>query len=126
EHVPAVAVVEELHPGRGRPASEWLEIVDPVEEGVAGGAAGDDLEEAVPPGGTVDAFGPGAVFAHDTPLKVDGRPMVTRAGRAAQLSRSRGMAPRPVAGPGASIAPRPVRGVDSGRTYPNRSLAAPV
>src|SRR5262249_32295988 len=65
EHVPAIAVVEQLHPGRRRAPPQGLEVVDHVEEVVAGGTAVDDLEQAVPPGATVDALEPSAVFAHD-------------------------------------------------------------
>ena len=68
EQVPPVAVVEELHPGRGRPAPEGLEIVDHVEEVVARGTAVDDLQQAVAAGAAVDALEPGAVLAHDTHL----------------------------------------------------------
>ena len=94
EHVPAVAVVEELHPGRGRPAAERLGVVDHVQEVVARRAAVDDLEQTVPAGAAVDAFEPGAVLAHDTSSRGRrrNRSIVPRGAREAQLAR--GPAPR--------------------------------
>ena len=61
--VPAVALVEELHPRGGRARPQRLHVVLDLEEIAAGGAAVDDLAEAVLPVAAIDALKP-RVVAH--------------------------------------------------------------
>src|SRR4029077_381424 len=70
--VPAIPLVEELHPRRRRPGAEGVQVVLDLEEVAAGRTAVDDFEQAVLPGAAVDAAEPGPV-AHGPPSIAPGR-----------------------------------------------------